>query len=1376
MRFWVGPSGFLLNTAPSHRVPFSIQQSGALLPLLALVTALMTVVGCASDKRPRRAELVQYDLRPDAGPATACEQEGCACDAEGETQECGSVKEKVGGYTWCALGVRTCVRGKWSACSIERVAQRRKVLNKSLLALGQAESCSEENPCQPGCNWFQDDPVGLDLPNDAGIVANDAGLMLAEVPDLEGACESIVVTPTETTLEVADAEALDDHEVTFNASLLPNDCGDENARVVWGVDRPDLASISADGVLTLLQPFAGTLTVSAYAGRLTTQASVRVHLHLADNSQAPTGTEALLNGAGVVADDVQIVYPYADTVFPLGVNPPKLQWQSVAQVEVVWNGGCALRADGRVRCWGSNFNGEIVDRNGPYVQLAGRYTHYCALTRNGDAECWGNNDYGHSEPRVGPFVQVSAGTDHSCGLRTDGTIECWGRNNYGQLNPPPESYVRVSAGSQVTCGIRTNGAIDCWGNSNRALVGTRNGPYTDVSVGASQVCAIRKDRRLDCWGGGAYGESSEPAGGGVYTMVDAGWTHNCALRTDGAAVCWGNNSDGQAVTMPGPFVDVSAAQRHSCGLLGDGRVQCWGDASDNHTLGVGGGAVRVSLRYPVTGEPSFTWSAVVAESVGDFVDPPRNTVPIAPAPRYTLPSNVWQALSQTAAGDEFALVLQRHTGDRLLEPVERRLRFASERLNGRIIYQSYGTKAIRNTTGSYENSLSRWGAVQMAYDAKTNTSNAVAGFDSASGTTGAANGCRGCHSINATGEQLISGLDDLQNALLLDDGTQPDEGFDLGGLPNSYGGFLWSALHPTQALLFTSSGPSPCATRVDGTTGTCPEASFAPQAGDANGTSVRMAASPGGLLGASYFDEGTDGVFDVATPNRFVDLSAGQEGEVLDGVLPEGLRAALPAFSPEGERLAFVHYAGNLEDGQGTVHVGDQRSLGMLDFTTQPATLGNYQRLTNAPGAPCAPSLGGNGPCVDVWPSFLASRAGVVFEREVFNNSQVVASQHSDFGGTRSGCETLAAGAACSDGSKGELRWVPLDVDGEPEGDFALARANGTNEPGQLVTDGPLGVIGVKHPREVEPFLNYQPSAAPRGNGKYTWVAFVSRRAYGNLATENAWWSDPRVHPLRHAMSSKKIWVTALDTQSGANDPSAPAFLLEGQEMQGSNGRPVWTSNVCIEPAPQRSVETECTSDADCCGAPDMATCSLQLPAGSTTVRHCVPKEADACIEPGSEVRCESDADCCGADVGQRCVSSQCVQPPPLARYEARTFVRDFHAECPAGDYPAWQLLQWQAELPPGTSIDFTGQTADELDELDDALSITLGSAQPPSTTTWTSWGTEDEDNIGYKFEQAAIRAGVWLRVTMTLNPDDRQIASPVLTDWRVIYDCSPTF
>ncbi len=151
------------------------------------------------------------------------------------------------------------------------------------------------------------------------MVAVEAGLLLAEVPNLEGACEAITVTPATTRLEITNTATLGSQQVTFSANITPADCVDaEDERVAWGVDRPDVASISAAGVLTLLQPFAGTLTVSAYAGHL--QAHARRSKRICTSKTTVrrlAGASALLERSGVAPDDVAICpgpFPHSSPV------------------------------------------------------------------------------------------------------------------------------------------------------------------------------------------------------------------------------------------------------------------------------------------------------------------------------------------------------------------------------------------------------------------------------------------------------------------------------------------------------------------------------------------------------------------------------------------------------------------------------------------------------------------------------------------------------------------------------------------------------------------------------------------------------------------------------------------------------------------------------------------------------------------------------------------------------------------------------------------------------------------------------------------------------------------------------------------------------
>src|SRR5262249_7747724 len=51
--------------------------------------------------------------------------------------------------------------------------------------------------------------------------------------------------------------------------------------------------------------------------------------------------------------------------------------------------------------------------------------------------------------------------------------------------------------------------------------------------------------------------------------------------------------------------------------------------------GTAASAVKISLRYPATGTPTFTWSTIIPESS---------------PPRATIPQDIWTAFDQTAKG------------------------------------------------------------------------------------------------------------------------------------------------------------------------------------------------------------------------------------------------------------------------------------------------------------------------------------------------------------------------------------------------------------------------------------------------------------------------------------------------------------------------------------------------------------------------------------------------------------------------------------------------------------------------------------------------------------------------------------------------------
>lgn len=312
--------------------------------------------------------------------------------------------------------------------------------------------------------------------------------------------------------------------------------------------------------------------------------------------------------------------------------------------------------------------------------------------------------------------------------------------------------------------------------------------------------------------------------------------------------------------------------------------------------------------------------------------------------------------------------------------------------------------------------------------------------------------------------------------------------------------------------------------------------------------------------------------------------------------LPEDFRAGLPAFSADGEQLSFNLWAGSFEGLQ-----ADGRSLAVLDFDGVNA-FSNPRVLFTPPGS---------SPDVAVtFSSFLPDSSAVVFALQLGNPSQ--------FWGYTWGENTS------------ELWWV----------DLATAQArrldtlNGYTAGGaSYLPDNASGVA--THSAEQDATLNYEPSVSPIAAGGYAWVVFTTRRMYGNVAADvGPWQSDPRRYGWREQVTSKKLWVAAIDLGAEpGSDPSHPPFYLPAQELYAGNSRGFWS------PEPCREDGLSCASGVQCCGG------------------HC--QQGQAGLVCGSQLpecsplfdRCDIDADCCDAPGNASCINSVCTAPqPPMLR------------------------------------------------------------------------------------------------------------------------------
>ena len=315
------------------------------------------------------------------------------------------------------------------------------------------------------------------------------------------------------------------------------------------------------------------------------------------------------NYYGTLGDGTTIMRPAPVDVS--GLSGP------VSKIATSGNHTCALLTSGGVQCWGYNYYGQLgnntttdqllpVDVTGlasGVVQIVAGYTHSCALLNTGGVKCWGSNYSGQlgdntTINRATPVdvfgltagvKAITASNSHTCALLNGGGVRCWGYNGYGQLGDgtttsriAPVDVATLSsgvsdasAGNAHTCAVKTTGAVQCWGyngygqlgdgTTTSRLVPTNvsglNSNAVNIATTGYHTCTIMRSGGVKCWGYNADGQLGNGTKTSSLTPVDVvglgapaaetatalrlGSYHSC-IRTNGSAVkCWGANFYGQ---------------------------------------------------------------------------------------------------------------------------------------------------------------------------------------------------------------------------------------------------------------------------------------------------------------------------------------------------------------------------------------------------------------------------------------------------------------------------------------------------------------------------------------------------------------------------------------------------------------------------------------------------------------------------------------------------------------------------------------------------------------------------------------------------------------------------------------------------------------
>ncbi len=210
---------------------------------------------------------------------------------------------------------------------------------------------------------------------------------------------------------------------------------------------------------------------------------------------------------------------------PDNVELTPIQVPGLSGVTAIATGGyhtLALLADGSIRSWGLNANGQLGDvtfanRASPVnvvgptaTALAGGNNHSLMLRSDGSIWAWGGNAEGElgdgtNVDKSGPvpslatsgFTSVKAGSFHSLALKDDGSAWAWGYNFYGRLGDGTETerwspvqvtalsnVVEISGGVGHSLARTADGGIWAWGNNQwgQLSIGTNTNSLLPVRV------------------------------------------------------------------------------------------------------------------------------------------------------------------------------------------------------------------------------------------------------------------------------------------------------------------------------------------------------------------------------------------------------------------------------------------------------------------------------------------------------------------------------------------------------------------------------------------------------------------------------------------------------------------------------------------------------------------------------------------------------------------------------------------------------------------------------------------------------------------------------------------------------------------------------
>ncbi len=375
-------------------------------------------------------------------------------------------------------------------------------------------------------------------------------------------------------------------------------------------------------------------TPAAVSGTGTVRALGAGDYHSLMSNSGSTGLSWGRDDQGQLGDDALLAEKYTPvTISGIGTA-----------VQVVGGAyfGAALLADGTVRTWGDDANGQLgddvtsADKTTPVsvalpavkiVAIAAGGYHMLALCSDGRVIAWGMNSSGQlgdgfTTTRYTPvfvksvgvtdltgIIAIGAGATHSLAIRSDGTAIAWGYNGQGEAGDTTLTSPRLFP-------------VNVLGIAN--VVG--------IEAGYTGSVALLADGSVRCWGGNGlyqFGNGVNSGSGGITTVTTPMWLPEVQINAAGSSLTGSET---------GP-TNLSFQLTRTGTTAGSLTV----NVSASGSAGAVAGSDFTSPAATATFLPGQTTTTVTVPVLSDFIDEDSETVTL------TLAAGIGYRLGATTA-------------------------------------------------------------------------------------------------------------------------------------------------------------------------------------------------------------------------------------------------------------------------------------------------------------------------------------------------------------------------------------------------------------------------------------------------------------------------------------------------------------------------------------------------------------------------------------------------------------------------------------------------------------------------------------------------------------------------------------------------------